>query len=484
MIDQIEKPLALAKRTSSSSPSKIREIFRQVPQVAKKRVQDGLPPLINLSIGEPHLPENPVMHVKKETSPFPGGFGYSAAEGREETLEAIVDLYKTYYPTAAFTKNEVMVTLGATGALAHAFAVLINPGDKVITFTPFFSLYESQVNNLGGEAIKISTQETHFKPNLKLLEQAIQTHPTTKAIVLNYPNNPTGVGLDPEETKALAALLKKYPALHIIIDDVYRDLSAKEHTTVLDFEPELKNRCIVINSGSKGLAGSPARRIGTVGAREELIKAMTQQQNISLTSVPDETQIALIRAIEERLHPKTNWLKNAQKIYRENSQFVLKKLQQLNMAPVSKPEGGFFVMMDAKKLIGKKIPEKITLMDGDNTSITIEDVHTKIGCDHFRSDIDIVQYFLQVMGVAMVPGCGFGISPEEGQIRISCAKDMPSLQDAMQRIEKGVNAILIHAYAEAKERGNFDASSSFFAPPKGMARTGENAGHAILQSRL
>jgi aspartate aminotransferase len=438
---QIKQENILANRTKNTSLSAIRQIFAQIPILDREREKNELPPTINLCIGQPHLPTNPVIAIS-QTQSFPDGSGYSATQGRDETLQAIVDLYNEYYPAAKYQKNEVMVTLGATGALHNAFASIINPEDSVILFTPYFSLYEKQVKNFGGSVIEIDTKKTHFKPNIRELEKVMQQEPEPKAIVLNYPNNPSGVVLNLEELTELARALRKYPFLVIIIDDVYKDLAYnKKILSLLDVAPDLRDRCITINSGAKALAGAPGMRIGMVGANEQLIQAMAQQQNFSITSVPDETQMALIASIRERLNPKTNWLETARETYKNNCDLVLRHLEDLHMTPTTSPGGGFFVMMNAKDLIGKKIPQAVSFTNSKGEHI-IKNIHGIIKNTHFQSDADVVQYFLYVAGVATVPGSDFGLSANEGQIRISCAQCETKLDMAMQNIKGAVESVL------------------------------------------
>ena len=268
---------------------------------------------------------------------------------------------------------------------------------------------------------KIPTLHNQFRPTAKGLEEAIQKHPQAKTIILNYPNNPSGVSLTKEEVIDLANTLEKYPDILIIIDDVYRDLNYQEqHITVLDVSPSLKDRCFVINSGAKGLLGAPGERVGMVAAHKELIKLMLPRQTNGISSVPYRTQASLRYAIDCYLHPMDNWHMAIKEEYKNNVNKAFSVFSEQGFI-LNKPDGAFYLLVSAKFLIGKKDP---------STNRVIE------------SDIDIANYFLNTAGVATVPGSGFGIDQNEGYIRISCAKKVELLIEAAMRMGKAAKLLL------------------------------------------
>lgn len=405
----------VAERTNIQV-SQIRQIFQQIPAIKTKRQSEGLSPLIDLSIGQPHIPANPqVMQALKEMEPNQLSQGYSAAQGEPDTLEAIVKLYKHYYPGVQYTKEETMVTIGGSGALSNIFSILVEKKEDIIlTFEPYFAAYTGQVQEWGGTLEKIPTLQTDFRPTVEALEKALTTHPNAKAIILNYPNNPSGVSLTREEVVNLAQALEKYPDLLIIIDDVYRDFNNQEHVTVLDVAPQLKDRCIIINSGAKGLLGAPGERIGMMAAHSELIRLMLPRQTNGMSSVPYRTQAALRYAVECHLkNPENDWLINARKEYKKSVDSALFAFTEQGFTVPQKPGGAFYLLIAAKQLIGKINPD------------TREEI---------KNDLDLARYFLLTAGVAIVPGSGFGIEPREGCLRISCANEASLLIEAAQRM--------------------------------------------------
>ncbi len=404
--------------------SAIREIFQELPNVKEKRITQNLSPLIDLSIGQPHVPAHPeVMKKLEEMKPSSSSQGYSSAKGEQSTLESIVKLYQHYYPGIQYQTNEVMVTLGGSGALSNIFSILVGEKeDTVLTFEPYFAAYTGQVQEWGGTLQKIPTRKNNFRPTASGLEEALNANPNVKALILNYPNNPSGVSLTKEEAISLVNVLEKFPDVIIIIDDVYRDFNYREHVTVLDVAPHLKERCVVINSGAKGLLGAPGERIGMVSAHENLIKCMSTHQTNSISSVPYRTQAALRLAVESYLqNPKNDWLMNTRNEYQTNVETASTAYKKAEFTLSQEPDGAFYLLVCAKHLIGRKNP---------NTSKEI------------KNDVDIAHYFLHEAGVATIPGSGFGIDPSEGYLRISCANKRESLIEAADRMDKASRLLI------------------------------------------
>ena len=412
----------LAKR-ANINVSEIRKVFAQIPTIKAQRLLEGLPPLIDLSIGQPHLPPNPeVMQKLNAMQPPKNVQGYTAAQGEPETLEAIVTLYNHYYPEVTFKTSETMVTLGGSGALSNIFSILVEEEEDVIlTFEPYFAAYSGQIQEWGGTLQKIPALKNNFRPSAEALEQALQSNPQTKALILNYPNNPSGVSLTREEAEALAKVLDKYPDVLIIIDDVYRDFDQKQHVTVLNVAPHLKDRCVLINSGAKGLLGAPGERVGMVAANAKLISNMLPRQTNGMSSVPYRTQAALRFAVEVYLaNPENDWLMHAKEEYKNNTIIATAEFKKHGFTIAHDPEGAFYLLASAKHLIGRRLPNSEAII---------------------QNDVDLAQYFLKVAGVAVVPGSGFGIDPKEGFLRISCANDSTLLIEAAQRMDKAAKEL-------------------------------------------
>lgn len=407
--------LILSER-SKNPVSEIRLMFAKIPAVAKRRKAEGLPALIDLSIGRPHMPPNPVVmqHINQYV-PSASSLSYTPAQGEPETLEAIVRLYTEYYPTIQYDTDEVMATVGGSGALSNAFSVVVEkPEDVILTFEPFFAAYTGQIKEWGGTIGIISTEENRFRPTAQGLRTALEANPKAKALILNYPNNPTGISLTEDEVKALVTVIEDYPDLLIIIDDVYRGLNYKKHMTILDLAPHLKERTVVINSGAKDLVGAPGLRVGMIAAPRELIKAMISRQTNGMSSVPYHTQAALRFSVDTFLKsPQNAWISGVRAEYRKNIDIATHAFAQEGFQLAADPEGAFYIYLDASPLLGK-------------TSLDTGKI--------IKTDMDIAEHLLEVAGVAAVPASGFGSKASKGLLRISCANEGHLLQEAAKRI--------------------------------------------------
>ena len=352
-------------------------------------------------------------------------------------------LYQQYYPTVAYSVDEVMISTGATQAIYNALAILLNPGDEVLAFEPHYTVYPVQVNELGGKFIKIPTGENQFRPSGKLLAEAIKLHPKAKVLILNYPNNPTGIDLTEAELTGLAETLKANPQLAVICDDVYAELTTTRHLSILDRAPLLKERVVVINSASKEFA-IPGMRIGMAAANAEWIQQMTTKQATIVSSMPVLSEQALIAAADFKLNHAAEykeWLNQYRSIYSNNMKLVEKELRALDFTIV--PGGnGMFVLAGAGNMIGQPVPD-ITCFG--------ENIRTILGTPIFRNDTDIVYYFLYTAGVALVPASGFGIDPGAGFLRFSCAKNQADLQQALQQIKQSLEAIPAFTFKEIQK---------------------------------
>jgi aspartate aminotransferase len=414
--------LRFTQRTSAPV-SPIRKIFVKIPEARERLKQQGKT-LIDLSIGQPHIAPNPEVIRRIESDEKNNAakyLGYTSSLGEDETLDAIVRLYKSYYPLVNYDKTQVMVTNGASGALSNVFSALVEKSEDVIlTFEGFFGAYTGQIAEWEGSLKMIPTHQHAFRPTAAGLRQALQNHPTTRALILNYPNNPTGVSLRQDEIQDLAAVLKDYPDVWIIIDDVYRDFNHQKHLTLLDVFPEFKDRCIVINSGAKGLIGAPGYRIGMIATHSDLIKAMLPRQINGLASVPHATQRALVHAANVYLeNPNNDWLVYARNEYKNNVAAATVAFNEKRFKIAAKPEGAFYLLVDASQFIGQ--------CKSDHSMI--------------ENDVDIASYLLEVAGVAVVPASGFGIDTAKGYLRVSCANESEQLIEAAARMHEAMQLL-------------------------------------------
>lgn len=428
--------------------SAIREVFSQIPSIDKRRAALNLAPLVNCCIGQPHLAMSPVAIAAMQNflaSPDAAtAFGYSPAQGRPETLAAIVALYNHYYPKVKFSADEVIVTVGASQALYHAFNIaLAKTGGQVLVFEPYFSTYKPQINALGGELIVIPTAEEKFRPKAAKLKATLQKYPNTKAILLNYPNNPSSVAITRAELETLATVLRDYPELMVIIDDVYRDFATAEHVTLIDVAPDLLKQCVIINSGSKGLVGAPDMRVGMMSAHKNIIQKITANQLNMVSGVSWLSQFVLIKVIAATLNAdptQVAWLNTSREVYQASVKFLDNALQTLGLTTIP-AQGGFFLLVNASSLMHRPVPETVIVKDQHGQDQKLEHLPKLIGTTHFKTDRDIANYLLHAAGVASVRGSGFGIAETAGYLRFSCANSIATLQQVVNNLKPALAAI-------------------------------------------
>jgi aspartate aminotransferase len=449
MASTTQELITLAARTQAK-PSAIRKMLAEVTRLNHQRRKKGQPLITNLTVGQPHMPPNPQV-LKKLSEALSSGnidFGYSASAGREETLNAIVRLYQDYFPEMDYQLNEVMCSIGASYCLQLAFSIFVeNKEQSIGVFPPYFSTYRGQAESVGGSLVTLPiTRE--LRPDLSVLDDFLLKTPQLKAIVLNYPSNPTGIVLTHEELEGLAMILKNHPRIVIILDDVYRDLNFKEHKTLLNVAPFLRERTLVIHSTAKGLIGAPDLRAGFMGGPARFITAMIGLQQLAIASTPCLTQRALVIAIDEYLtNPENSWQQDTRQAYQENVLLAEKIVTSFGF-DVIKPQGAFYLFVQASHLMNQMIPESLI----EQHQLDILEIKT---------DLDLANYFLKVAGVAIVPGSGFGMNESDGYFRVSCAADRKTLKSAMISLGESGHKLL-QVYSDKSNATVVSASTPFW----------------------
>lgn len=485
----INKKIALSQRTKKQA-SPIRKIFSQLPSLNSERIHSGLDGIIDLTIGQPHLPVNSFAIKEVCTTLMKEDiltkFGYSAVRGRPETITAIINLYKQYYPEVCFSDEEIICTNGANQALWNSLSILIDgEKDAVLLFEPYFGHYESQIAALGGECIKISTYNNHFKPTADKLIKALKQHPNAKALILNFPNNPAGINLEQEEFIKIINVLRENPQIAIISDEVYRELNfSSDYQSIINVAPDLKDRTILINSGSKGLLGAPDIRIGMAAGPKKWIQAMGHQQMLTTASVSYFSQIALVSGVKNYLElSSVVWKENALQEYKKNIAYMSESMQNLGFLINNNPTAGFYLLVNAGFLIGYLIPDKFLFKGENEKPILIENINEKIGGNILKNDINIAAFLLHVSGIAVVPGSSFGIDSHHGFLRVSCAANDEKLKTSIKRLENTLDALLKTSKKSFFQRS--DISYTPQLPVKNIAIIGVgNVGEWLLNAIL
>ena len=386
-------PISEKIRKDMEEGSWIRRMFEE-GAILKHRY--GTENVFDLSLGNPVMepPDEFVRELKKlGEHPMPGMHRYMENAGYLETRSAVAEQL-SHETGIKLTAKEIIMTCGAAGALNVVLKTILNPGDEVILLAPYFVEYRNYIDNHGGVAAVLPTDE-RFMPGLGVLEAAIGAR--TRAIIINSPNNPTGVVYSEELIRTLGELLRKKEAQHgteifLISDEPYRKIIYDG----LKYPSPLRHhlRSIIVTSHSKDLA-LPGERIGYIAVhpdyngKEELLNGFIFcNRTLGYVNAP-----ALAQHLVRKLQQVTVSLAE----YQKKRDFLYSHLTGLGYS-VIKPQGAFYMF--------PKSP--------------LED------------DVAFVRE-LQQWQVLTVPGCGFGTP---GYFRISYCVDDRTLEGSLTGFRK------------------------------------------------
>jgi aspartate aminotransferase len=368
-----------------------------------KQIKDDGNDVVSLAIGEPGFNTPDIVKQAGIDAINLNITKYTNVDGIKELREAIVARYKREY-SADFKADQVCVTSGAKHSLHNIFNCILEEGDEAIFFAPYWVSYPDMISLTGAKPIAIQTK---FEDNFEIDVVELEKHITdkTKAVIINSPNNPTGLIYSKKCIQDLAGLLRKYPNIWIIGDDIYDQLFFKDKITLItDVAPDLADRYVIASGVSKNFAMT-GWRVGFTIAPKLLNDAMKKFQSQSATCACSISQFAAITA----MNMPASDLQYFADSYQEKEVFVSSALKDMPYIDVKRADGTFYLFPDLRKLIE----------------------HTK-----FANDVEFCNALLEEEFVAMMPGIAFGSS---GFARISCANEMPELKKAMDRLSKFIN---------------------------------------------
>lgn len=354
-----------------------------------------IPDILKLTLGEPDF--NTPEHVKSAgKEAIEQNFShYTGMSGLLDVREAATYFLKEKYHLSYDSQTETLVTVGATEAISATLLAILNPGDKVLLPAPIYPGYEPMITLAGAEAIYIDTRPNQFILSPEMIEKAMNEHgEDVKAIILNYPSNPTGVTYSREEVRAIADVLSKYPVF-VVSDEVYSELTYGEsHVSIAEY---LKEQTILINGLSKSHAMT-GWRIGFIFAPAELTNQIIKVHQYLVTSAATVSQKAAVKALIEGI----NDAEVMKKEYLKRRDFLYEKMVSLGFE-IAKPSGAFYLFA--------KIPE-----------------------GYIQDSMSFCVDLAEKNALAVIPGIAFG--PEaEGYIRVSYATSIEVLEEAMVRLE-------------------------------------------------
>jgi len=354
---------------------------------------------INLTVGQPDFPTPEAVKQAGIDAIRNNQTSYTHNAGVLELRQAIQSFFKDSYGLSYRTEDEIIVTNGASEGLDSVFRTILDEGDEVILPAPTYSGYEPLVELCGGKVVYLDTSDTDFKPDPDALEKLINER--TKAVLMNFPSNPTGVTMTMDELSALKEVFERHD-LFIITDEIYSENTfGGIHCTFACFD-NLRDKTILIHGLSKSHSMTGWRIgfiLGPVKLMEHVLKV--HQYNAICASAP--AQYAAIEALTNHRHVPAEM----NKAYIERRDFVYKRLTEMGI-DVVKPTGAFYIFPSIEKF----------------------------GLPSYEFAIRL----LKEGGVAAVPGSAF-TQYGEGFLRISYAYSMSVLEEGMNRLEKFISTL-------------------------------------------
>lgn len=269
--------MTINERLKQITPSEIRAFDAQVSTI---------PGLLNFTIGEPNFDVPEFIKDAMKEALDKNFTHYAASDGLQELRQAIANFYQRRHQLD-LNWQQIMVTVGASQGFMITMMALLNPGDKVLIPSPYFPLYGYSTILSGGDSVFVDTSADGFVLTPEALDHQLQGHPEIKLLMLNYPNNPTGTTYSKDQVKGLAEVLRKYPDVYILSDEIYGDLVYEgDHYSMVQ---ELPERTILLAGASKSYAMT-GFRLGFLHIPADLYEELFKifQTMVTCVSTPDQ----------------------------------------------------------------------------------------------------------------------------------------------------------------------------------------------------
>lgn len=380
------------QKVQSIQPSGIRKFFD---------IANEIEDVISLGVGEPdfdtpwHVREEGIYTLQK------GRTFYTANRGLMELRTEISNYIARNHAVQYNPATQVLVTIGGSEAIDLALRACLEPGDEVIYHEPCYVSYLPCITLADGVPVPIPLKEANdFRLTAEELEAAIT--PKSKALILSFPNNPTGAVMTKEDLEAIAEVIVRHDLL-VITDEIYSELSytGKKHYSLIDL-PGMVERTIYINGFSKAYAMT-GWRLGYCCGPEEILAQMVKIHQFAIMAAPTMSQYAGTMALKNGASD----VEMMRDSYNQRRRFLMAELKRLGI-PCFEPFGAFYIFPNISQF-----------------GLSSEEFATRLIREH---------------KVAVVPGSAFGQSGE-GFVRVSYAYSIEELKQAFERIERFITEL-------------------------------------------
>ena len=373
----------LSKKAVMLEPSGIRKFFDIVSE---------MPEAISLGVGEPdcdtpwRIREEGIYSLEK------GRTFYTSNAGLVELRDEICRYLKRKYHLR-YRNDEVLVSVGGSEGIDVALRAIINPGDEVIVPQPSFVCYVPCVIMSDGVPVTVELKEENkFKLTREQLEEAVTDK--TKAIIMSFPNNPTGAIMTKKDLEPIADFAKEHDLI-VISDEIYSELTYGHKHVSIGALPDMKERTIVINGFSKAFAMT-GWRLGYAAAPKVIMEQMVKIHQYGIMAAPTTSQYAAVEALRA-CDDEVEEMKNS---YNQRRRYLLHRFRELGLE-CFEPEGAFYAFPCIKEF--------------------------GMSSEKFAEEL------LKEQKVAIVPGTAFGACGE-GYLRVSYAYSIDELKEALNRL--------------------------------------------------
>ncbi|MGK9326227.1 pyridoxal phosphate-dependent aminotransferase [Aerococcus urinaeequi] len=376
--------MTINERLKQITPSEIRAFDAQVSTI---------PGLLNFTIGEPNFDVPEFIKDAMKEALDKNFTHYAASDGLQELRQAIANFYQRRHQLD-LNWQQIMVTVGASQGFMITMMALLNPGDKVLIPSPYFPLYGYSSILSGGDSVFVDTSADGFVLTPEALDHQLQGHPEIKLLMLNYPNNPTGTTYSKDQVKGLAEVLRKYPDVYVLSDEIYGDLVYEgDHYSMVE---ELPDRTILLAGASKSYAMT-GFRLGFLHIPADLYEELFKIFQTMVTCVSTPDQWAGVAAYNDG----DQAIDNMKGEYNDRRKMIVDRMTAMGF-DIPHPAGAFYVF--------PRIPAKY----GDDDQAFALDLAEKAK-------------------VGVIPGSAFGPGGQ-GYFRFSYAAAYEDIAVAMDRM--------------------------------------------------